>query len=341
MPLVLASSSAIRRAMLEAAGVEHQVIAAGIDETALKARLGEAEPATIALELAKAKAAAGSARSPDDWVIGSDSVVSINGRLFDKPADRRGGGGSPQVLLRQDDGADQRRRACPRWRRSTGAIANPRPCTCASCPTNSSKIISRANGPPCPIASACSASRGPACNCSAAFKGDHFTILGMPLLPLLGALRDRGVDCRMIKIALTGSIGMGKSTVARMFERAGVPLFDADAEVRRLQGPGGALVAAIAQRFPGGVRDGVIDRDALVRVGARQSRRARCAGGHRPPRGADSARAIHRRPCVGSSAIVRHPLAVRNRRRRRIRQGHHRLRAGRDPARAGARRGRE
>ncbi len=67
----------------------------------------------------------------------------------------------------------------------------------------------------------------------------------------------------MIRIALTGSIGMGKSTVAKMFERAGVPLFDADAEVRRLQGPGGALVEAIERRFPGSVRDGAIDRDAL------------------------------------------------------------------------------
>ena len=67
----------------------------------------------------------------------------------------------------------------------------------------------------------------------------------------------------MIRIALTGSIGMGKSTVAKMFERAGVPLFDADAEVRRLQAPGGALVGAIAERFPGSVHDGVIDRDVL------------------------------------------------------------------------------
>jgi dephospho-CoA kinase len=70
----------------------------------------------------------------------------------------------------------------------------------------------------------------------------------------------------MIKIALTGSIGMGKSTVAKMFERAGVPVFDADAVVRRLQGPGGALVEPIGARFPGTVEDGALDRDKLARL---------------------------------------------------------------------------
>jgi dephospho-CoA kinase len=67
----------------------------------------------------------------------------------------------------------------------------------------------------------------------------------------------------MIKLALTGSIGMGKSTVAQMFERAGVPVFDADAVVRRLQAEDPALIAAIAERFPGTVEMGVLDRDAL------------------------------------------------------------------------------
>jgi dephospho-CoA kinase len=70
----------------------------------------------------------------------------------------------------------------------------------------------------------------------------------------------------MIRIALTGSIGMGKSTVAKMFERAGVPVFDADAVVRALQGPGGALVERIGAAFPGTANEGVLDRDALAKV---------------------------------------------------------------------------
>jgi len=68
----------------------------------------------------------------------------------------------------------------------------------------------------------------------------------------------------MIRIALTGSIGMGKSTVAAMFERRGIPVFDADSVVRRLQGVGGALVERIGERFPGTVEGGVLDRDALA-----------------------------------------------------------------------------
>ena len=68
----------------------------------------------------------------------------------------------------------------------------------------------------------------------------------------------------MIRIALTGSIGMGKSTVAKMFERAGIPLFDADAEVRRMQADGGALVEPIAALFPASKRGAGLDREALA-----------------------------------------------------------------------------
>ena len=70
----------------------------------------------------------------------------------------------------------------------------------------------------------------------------------------------------MIRIGLTGSIGMGKSTVARMFAAVGIPLFDADAEVRRMQGPDGPLAETIGAAFPNAVRDGQIDRDTLAAI---------------------------------------------------------------------------
>ena len=68
---------------------------------------------------------------------------------------------------------------------------------------------------------------------------------------------------RPLIVGLTGSIGMGKSTVAAMFEAAAVPVFDADAEVRAMQGPGGALVPAIEAAFPGSTGAGGVSREKL------------------------------------------------------------------------------
>ncbi len=67
----------------------------------------------------------------------------------------------------------------------------------------------------------------------------------------------------MITIGLTGSIGMGKSTVSAMFRRAGVPVFDADAAVHQLQGPGGRLLPEIEARFPGTTGPHGVDRQKL------------------------------------------------------------------------------
>lgn len=67
----------------------------------------------------------------------------------------------------------------------------------------------------------------------------------------------------MITLGLTGSIGMGKSTVAAMFADEGVPVFDADAAVHRLQGPNGRLVAPIEARFPGTTGPAGVDRAKL------------------------------------------------------------------------------
>jgi dephospho-CoA kinase len=67
-----------------------------------------------------------------------------------------------------------------------------------------------------------------------------------------------------VLLGLTGSIGMGKSTVAAMFAAAGIPVFDADAEVHRLQGPGSALVAQIEALFPGTTGPAGVDRSILA-----------------------------------------------------------------------------
>lgn len=70
-------------------------------------------------------------------------------------------------------------------------------------------------------------------------------------------------DARPFILGLTGSIGMGKSAVAAMFQGLGVPVFDADAAVHQLQGPGGALLPAIEAEFPGTTGPQGVDRPKL------------------------------------------------------------------------------
>ncbi len=67
----------------------------------------------------------------------------------------------------------------------------------------------------------------------------------------------------MIKLGLTGSIGMGKSATAKMFEAEGVPVYDADAAVHEIYGPGGAAVSPVSASFPGVAPKGFIDRALL------------------------------------------------------------------------------
>jgi dephospho-CoA kinase len=106
-------------------------------------------------------------------------------------------------------------------------------------------------------------------------------------------------------IGLTGGIGMGKSTAALAFRRAGIAVFDADAAVRRLQGPRGRALPAIAAQFPGTVRDGALDRAALrAQVLADRTRMRRLESIMHPLVRAEQQRFLARARSAGRRLVV-------------------------------------
>lgn len=176
--------------MLDAAGVAHVGMPANVDESALKRELAGAEQ--TALELAKAKAVEVSRDRPEDWVIGSDSVLTLGERLFDKPRDR--------------DEAAEHLRLFSGQRialTSAAALASGGAIDWSHVETATLKVralsdefIQRYLEREWPEVSYCVGVfrlEGPGVQLFERIDGDHFTVLGMPLLPLLGALRERGV----------------------------------------------------------------------------------------------------------------------------------------------------
>jgi len=190
VPLILASASSIRQQVLQAAGVEFEVVLSAVDEQDVKARLTDASE--IAAELAAAKAVAVSEARPNDWVIGSDSVVSVAGRIFDKPRDR-------------DEAAEHLRFFSGKAMILTSAVAlakgNALDWRHVDTATLQVRILSEefiaayldAEWPEVGYTVGGFRLEGRGVQLFSAIDGDHFTILGMPLLPLLGALRDRGL----------------------------------------------------------------------------------------------------------------------------------------------------
>lgn len=189
--LVLASQSASRRMMLDAAGVSYEAVPAHVDERGIEAGLGEAPAAKIALALAQAKAAAVSAMRPGQLVLGSDSLVVVDGRRFDKPASR-------------EDAARHLRFFSGKVMELVSAAALVRDGAVVWDHVETARLHVR-DLDEAFIAAYLDAEWPAVAGCVGVFRieargvqlfediaGSHFTVLGMPLLPVLGALRAQG-----------------------------------------------------------------------------------------------------------------------------------------------------
>ena len=192
MTLILASKSASRRAMLDAAGVAYQSVPADLDERAVEADLAGAQPAEVAEALAVAKAAAVAALHPGALVLGSDSLVVCTGRRFDKPGSVEEAGEhlryfAGKVMELHSAAALVKDGGCL-WSHASVARLHVRDL--------SEEFISHYLSLEWPsISYTVGAFRieGPGVQLFDTIEGDQFTVLGMPLLPLLGALREEGV----------------------------------------------------------------------------------------------------------------------------------------------------
>lgn len=187
--IVLASKSASRRAMLGAAGVEFEVRPANIDERALEAELDGTGPGEIALALAEAKAA--SVDGGPALVLGSDSVVSVAGRRFSKPASRAQAAEHLRFFSRRTmelhSAAAIAYGGRIEWRHIASASLAVREL--------SDEFIEHYLAHEWPEVGQCVGVfriEGVGVQLFERIEGDHFTVLGMPLLPVLGALREFG-----------------------------------------------------------------------------------------------------------------------------------------------------
>ncbi|MGY2734279.1 Maf family protein [Sphingomonas sp. UYP23] len=195
MTLVLASQSASRRAMLTAAGVPFVAVSAGVDEESAKAALiGEGLAARdMADALAELKAIKVSSGDGQALVLGSDSIVALeDGSMLDKPRDRaeaaahlRRLSGKRHELISAAVIAEGGR---PVWRVVDRAKMHVRPLSEAFIET-----YLDLEWPAIAGCVGCYRIEGPGAQLFSRIEGSHFTVLGLPLLPVIDYLRVRGV----------------------------------------------------------------------------------------------------------------------------------------------------
>lgn len=190
--LVLASTSLSRRMLLQGAGLRFDTVAPDVDESAVKRELATADAAALATALADRKAVAVSARQPGVVVIGGDQTLACDGRMFDKPDDLDAACAQLRALRGRvhelQSAVSVARDGIVAWRHRASARLSMRPFSDAFL----ARYVDVAGAT---LTTSVGAYRleGPGAQLFEHIDGDYFTILGLPLLPLLGWLRDAGV----------------------------------------------------------------------------------------------------------------------------------------------------
>jgi len=189
--IVLASQSGSRRAMLESAGIAFRALPAQIDERAIEAEMEGAQASEIAAKLAETKALAVSAKTPDEVVLGSDSLAVVDGRRFDKPASRE----EAAAHLRFFSGRTMELHSAAALVRDSRTIWSDASLASLTFIGMSDTFIAAYLDAEWPAVAGCVGVfriEGRGVQLFERIDGDYFTVLGMPLLKVLGALRDLG-----------------------------------------------------------------------------------------------------------------------------------------------------
>jgi len=193
-PLVLASKSASRRALLEAARIPVEIVSVEVDERPLEAQAARrgAGPAVIARELARAKALAGSAQSPGRLVIGADQTLALGDEAFHKPRDRAA---ARAQLARLAGNRHSLHSALAVARDGAILFATVQSAHLTMRPLDGLIIDAYLDAAGDAVLSSVGGYQleGVGIHLFDAVEGDHAVILGLPLLPLLGFLREHGV----------------------------------------------------------------------------------------------------------------------------------------------------